>query len=265
VISGSFQGPVAAFRLNRDAVYGLLNFETAVLDIAISQLETLRDQSQRTWARALNLKVEEHTVPAHLNVQKTIDVLQNIRDHGSLKPRYEVMVNQCVVLLVSYFGAAVKDLFREAVSHALQSRRHKKVLAYELKISADELQGLERPIEFIADYIGSGSDISFQDMKSIARAMAEFFGVTLEKDEIVNDIILAHACRHAIVHHGMVMDNKLVKQVAGAHPRLLKPEVELGVEIQFSPTEVHEAGRAMSQYVESLATKLEEASGGLAA
>ncbi len=95
-------------------------------------------------------------------------------------------------------------------------------------------------------------------MKSIARAFKDNLGVHIEKTATVNDIVLAQACRHVIVHAGAVADDALVRQLSGANPRTLKPKILAGELIQFSPEEVGIAARAMVEYLKGLEASIEQ-------
>jgi hypothetical protein len=50
-----------------------------------------------------------------------ISVLRNIKRNESLKAHYQALYNQWLVLLVSYFGSAVRDLFVDAAAAAIRA------------------------------------------------------------------------------------------------------------------------------------------------
>ncbi|HZC81380.1 MAG TPA: hypothetical protein VE222_06610, partial [Nitrospiraceae bacterium] len=77
------------------------------------------------------------------------------------------------------------------------------------------------------------TDISFQDMQSIARAFRDYVGFEPTRNENVNDIVLGHACRHVIVHAGAVFDRKALGQVRSAVPRTLKKNINVGDAVTF--------------------------------
>ena len=95
--------------------------------------------------------------------------------------------------------------------------------------------------------------VSFQDMQSISRAFKDFVGVEVKRSPEVNDIIVAQACRHAIVHNGARVDDRLLKQIRNAAPRHLHPPLLLGGAIAFSDTDVRTVGSSMFLHLHALA------------
>lgn len=109
---------------------------------------------------------------------------------------------------------------------------------------------------FLADLLASTEGLSFQDMQSIGRAFGQYFKTELPRDDIVNDIIIAQACRHAIVHSGGVVDRKMLRQVRDAQPRTLKLRLALGERLSFTPNEIARASQAMRQHLARLAASI---------
>ena len=68
-------------------------------------------------------------------------MLENIRTHGSLKPQYEIMITQSVVLLVSHFATAVRSVLRTGLEEALQAGRSEAAQKFEVRARAGDLQG----------------------------------------------------------------------------------------------------------------------------
>jgi hypothetical protein len=97
-------------------------------------------------------------------------------------------------------------------------------------------------------------------MQAIHRAFKEYLTISIEKDNLVNNIILAQACRHVIVHSGGVASERLIRQIKGAFPRDVKSEIKRDNKVQFSPDEVEIVSKSMGKYVKSLAEKTYTAS-----
>jgi hypothetical protein len=236
-----------AFEAHVESVHRLMNFDRDVLAHAIKAIEDLQ------------LKLTQHHKldNPNLTAARTLQILQGYRDHDSLRPRYKTIFNQALVLLVSYFGSSVHDAFRAGVAAALISDKDSPLLREQLKISFAELKEANFELRTRApDLLVNAKDISFQDMKSIARAFKENLGVEIERTQTVNEIILAQACRHVIVHNGAVADDALVRQLSGSHPRILKPKLVVGEAIEFTPEEVVAAAVAMIQYLKDLEVKV---------
>jgi len=179
--------------------------------------------------------------------------LKTIRENDSLKINYQQMYNQAVVLLVSYFGDAVEDLFLAGVKSYLP--RNEKALRKEpIKVSLRELvePGLQ---DRLGSIIVRSEEISFQDMQSIARAFEEYCGVTVARDEVSNTIATGQACRHAIVHAAGIATSRFVKQVESLKPTRLgkQQSTEKGKPIRVSPEEVERLADTMTTYLERLA------------
>jgi hypothetical protein len=124
---------VNTFKSNIASVEKLINFDREVLKIAIESIEELHE----------SLLTKQKITNEHLNGKRTLDILNTIHSNDSLKSRFSIINNQAIVLLVSYFGSAVSDLFRYASKIAIEQKHDKRVLTSELKLSVYELSQLE--------------------------------------------------------------------------------------------------------------------------
>jgi hypothetical protein len=137
-----------------------MRFDRDVLDFTMGVLGNLEHQ------------LGDHG--ASRTVARTRKVLQGIRDHDSLRSRYQTICNQALVLLVSYFASAVADLFRQGVAAELERGNESPLLKEEIHISFRELVEADYDVEDIApNLLIQTKDISFQDMKSISRAFQD--------------------------------------------------------------------------------------------
>jgi len=235
------------FRENIKDIYKLMSFDRVVLDFAISGIIELQERLRRSY------NIEN---PRHL-AENTLRMLENIRSNDSLRPQYQVIYNQCIVLLVSVFASSVSDLFRQGINDLAHNDNSKELHNEELKISVSQLLEFDGEIkEYLGSFVAEKNDLSFQDMKSIGRAFKTYFGFTIEKDDNVNNIIMAQAGRHVIVHDSARINERLMRQVSGAKPRTLKPNLSGNV-IQFSDVEVKQAGESMTNYLVNLRNKVE--------
>ncbi|MFH1718881.1 MAG: hypothetical protein ABIF19_16115 [Planctomycetota bacterium] len=162
--------------------------------------------------------------------------------------------------LVSYFASAVESLFAEAVPLKLEHGGTSKLNETELKLKIDDLRLMESNLSAVMGrLIAIQRDMSFQDMQSISRAFDDYLGFKPEWNSEVNNIILALACRHAIVHSGGVVTNKTCKQVSIAVPRALKIDLANGQRIQFTTEEVTIVSGSMTSYLNSLIRGVDKA------
>lgn len=235
------------FQENLGSVAKLINFDREVQDFAIKSVEELHNR----------LKTSKLDNP-RLNAERTLQVLRQIRENDSLRPRYETIFNQAAVLLVSYFGSAVGDVFRFGIARELQAAKNVRLLREELRVSLEEiLEVSDNSMEALPELFVIKKDISFQDMQNVHRAFEDYLNVVIERDKDVNNIILGQACRHVIAHRGAVVDERLIRQVKGAKPRTIKEQLEEGQLVRFDSDEIGMLSESMSRYVDRLFKKLE--------
>jgi hypothetical protein len=157
-----------------------------------------------------------------------------------------------VVLLVSHFGSILSSLFRLAVEYAI-TKEDIRLFEEELTLDVEELLSRGNQLhEALGDLLIQKKDISFQDMKSVSSTFKKYFGIIIEKNSSVNNIIVGQACRHSIVHEGGRINSRTVKQVANAKPRQLMLTLNENEEIKFSPSDVELLGDEMKKYAKSL-------------
>jgi hypothetical protein len=170
------------------------------------------------------------------------------------------MFNQAVVLLVSYFAAALHDLFRTAVAaRLLLDDVDSPLMREELKLSFRKIRERGWDLRAIAaDLLVEQKDLTFQDMKSTAEAFRVYVGIRIKRDEKVNNIIVAQASRHVIVHAGHQVTQRMLHQIRDCQPRKLKPSLELGTLVQFSPDEIDIVANSMKDYVGEVAASLRD-------
>lgn len=239
--------PIVIFDQNIQSVDRLMNFDRDVQDMIIGHIEEFHNTLVNSWG------IQQE----HLNGKRLLDILRPIRKNDSLRSRYQLIFNQAVVLLVSHFGSALSDLFRYAVEVAIEVE-DKRVLSEELTLDIDELlESGDHLHDVLGDMLILKKDISFQDMKSVSRAFKKYFGIEIERDASVNDIILGQACRHAIVHDGGRANSRTLRQTKAARPRSLKTDLRENQQIEFTPEEVEELGKHMRKYVSNLLTQIE--------
>ena len=254
ILSNSLTGPdqrssevettVCSFEANVSSVRKLINFDHEVVELTVKHVKGLHESLVR-------LGYDN----ASLNARNTLTMLQGIKDHDSLLPRYRIIFNQAVVLLVSYFGSAIHDLFKTGVSaRLLLDDDNSNLMREELKLSFRNIRERGWVLNDIAaDLLVEKKDFTFQDMKSISEAFETYVGIRVARDKTVNNIIVAQACRHVIVHAGHEVTPKMIHQLRDAKPRDVKPNLQAGELVQFSPAEVELVGKAMQTYVSALA------------
>lgn len=231
----------SSFDSSLQSVNELLDFDRIVLDFAIHGVNQLSEK----------LKTQHGINNPYLSADNTLKALKNIREHDSMRTQYKRVFNQFLVLLVSHFASTVRDLFESAIDEAVKTQKFEKINRATIEVTLADLQK-DAEARSSGEILAIQNDISFQDMQSIARAFQDYFDFVITRDTNVNNIILAQACRHAIVHSGARVDKRLQAQVSGAKPRTVKPSVDLDSEILFSPEEVKLVGESMKLYLEQI-------------
>ncbi len=239
---------VETFKANSDAVLELMKFDSFVLDTAIQLIESVHDRLTRVHGLD----------DPRFDVRHALSLLKNIHQNASLKPHYQEMLNQCNVLLVSYFSAAIGDIFRYSITDAVRNGNRPDLLRQDVRISLRDVRdSADDFLERIGELFIAHRDISFQDMQSIGRSFREHLDCEIPKDERANDIIMSQACRHVTVHSGGNVDRKMIGQVRSAFPRTLKPALRNGEKIQFTDSEITLVATQMRSFLNEIILQLE--------
>ena len=180
---------LTTFSSNVEFVWELMRFDSNLLDFAVLQhLESLQNR----------LKNVHGLDNPRFDVENTFSMLRNIRSNQSPRKHYEEMLNRCNVLLVSYFSSAVADIFLAGVAEAVRSGSRSDILREEISIKLSEAREIGPELVDCAGellLLASHSEIKLQNMQSVAKAFADYFGYQRQQHEVVNDIIMSHACR----------------------------------------------------------------------
>ncbi|MGN6568252.1 MAG: CHC2 zinc finger domain-containing protein [Flavipsychrobacter sp.] len=243
---------VANFNSHIDSVLELLEFDKILMQFCISQIEEL---SVRIKSNKEIAVTSVYYLP-----DTTLQALYNIQQNESLKRNFTAIYNQGVVLLVAYFTSAVKDFFKEVIQYIVHNKAgHFKSIEYEFKIGLDELEAVGFDLRSsVADIILKKKSLSFQDMQSIIREYKLHLGIDIPKTSTIDNIILAQAARHAIVHSLAIADEKFIAQVSGAPQRTVKRSLALNEEIHFDKSEVQELISEMKSFFNSVSEQLKQ-------
>jgi hypothetical protein len=235
------ENALSSFRRNIDEVDKLVNFDKQLLQIVIMNIKDLHERLKKTNGDLRS------------NGGRTLEIIEGIRDNDTVRSKYTAICNQAVVLLVSHLSSALGDLFREAVAEKLQSDDPGKLLTEEIKLTLGEMREREWNLKTAAaDLLIAKHDFTFQDMGSTVRAFKEYVGVVIERNEIMNNIIAAQACRHVIVHAGGRVSEKTIRQVSLANPRSFRGNLAINDLIQLNAKEIDSIKEDMFKFVEKL-------------
>lgn len=232
-----------------ESVKDLSNFDRKITDFCLEHLEQLNNRYKNAPFSTSN--------QIYL-CENTIKLIKNIRDNNSLSTHYNTMHNQCIVLAVSFFTSAISDIFRYSVQKSSEAGTLP-ASNEDIKLSIKELQELSFNLSnHIADIILKKKDISFQDMQSIVRVFDNYLHIKIPKNEPCNDIILAQASRHSIIHNHSIADEKFMNQIKNAIPRSIKQSFEANKPFQYTASEIEFITFAMLVFVQELRKQLVE-------
>jgi hypothetical protein len=238
---------IRTFRSNLQSVHELMRFDDMVLEFIIGPMQRIADR--QTTGGIVN---------ARHRVDQLLGMIKGIKQNESLRRHYAAMYNQCLVLLVSYFASATRSLFIEAVVASIDSGARDELLDVEVRLTPrDVREGSGPTSQILAEAIADAKEMSFQDMQSVDRAFRRYFGVAPEKGQMVNDIIVGQACRHAIVHAGAQVNRRLINQIRSAVPRTIKPLFEEGTAIEFERSDLRAVMKEMLKYLRDTASLIE--------
>jgi hypothetical protein len=199
------------FEANLASVERLMGFDSLVLDLLGQSLANLKAH------------LAKHEITnQYMQPDRLISTIGQIRANASLRPYYEAMYNQCLVLSASYFASAVRDLFVDGIGNAAQTL-DARLVGEDIKLKVELL--LDEDIE----------------------------------RHILVDIIVAQAVRHAVVHAGAKVDRRLLSQIRKASPRSFEPALALDQPIKLTPDEVRLCGQSMLTYLRRLNDIVREA------
>ena len=233
--------PFDTFKRNVEEVDRLINFDRELIQVVILTVEELHAQLK-----------EKHADP-RLNGARALRVIRGLRDNETIRLKYQAIYNQAIVLLVSHFGSALGDIFRQAVNDKLSSADPGRLADEEFKVTVVDLRDKEWSLKgAIPDLLIAKYDYTFQDMGASVRAFAAYTDLIPPRGELMNNVITAQACRHVIVHAGGRISEKTIRQVSKANPRKLKNELLVGDHIAFSLDEVDTVKKTMIEFISIL-------------
>jgi hypothetical protein len=142
---------VEVFQAHVRSVERLMNFDRDVMEFAIERIEALCGGLKR-------LRIDN----AHLNGERTLQMLRGYRSHDSLRPRFEAVFNQALVLLSSYFASCARDVLRNGIQATSLRDSENPLMKEQVKISLRELRDLDFQLKDAApDLFIEAKDISF--------------------------------------------------------------------------------------------------------
>jgi hypothetical protein len=193
------------FNKQVEEVNRLIEFDSEILQLATMQVSALSKTLRETYGVTSEQK----------NGLRELNVLATIRQNESVGVKFKLIFNQAVVLLVSYFAAALEDIFRSALAARLLNNPSEKLLKDELKLTVSDLVKIvEGKTAILIDVWISKKGLSFQDMQAIRRQFREFTDLDPSLEQSALDVVIvAQACRHLVVHSGGKINGNFTNQL----------------------------------------------------
>jgi serine/threonine protein kinase len=184
-------------------------------------------------------------------LQNGILSLKTIREHNSSSPYYEIVYNQSVVLLVSYFESTLEDLFINILSIKISDG----TLNYptnKIKLNLKELCELITNHENIPKVWLSQNEINFQNINHAEATFKDYFGILSCGDKHIDNIKMGALCRHIIVHSGEIISQNNVEAAKKIIHRDIMGKFTAGDKIRFEPEEITKICESMETYIDNI-------------
>ena len=167
------------------------------------------------------------------------------------------MHNQCVVLLVSYFTSSLKEIFVKSTNGLYGKIDPELLTDSDLKFKLSELLKYDFNLNGrLGQILIDKQNISFQDMKSTLSAFKKYFGLDIERNSTVDNIITGQASRHCIVHSAEIIDEKFLHQIRNCNHRKLLLSPKINKKVEWSMSELYILSDSLIQFLDNLTKKI---------
>ncbi len=190
------------FEENLKMIDQIINIGDDVGNLVVSLLEGLEKKYENMPA-FLEYKNKLNT---------TIETIRNIKEHKSLKKKYEIIHNQALVLIVENFESFLNSLVKNIIDKypsIITWPESKKKLPVDVTL-----------LRYSAPTVGElvltslKGEVNFQDLKSTLRFFEEYLSINIELEDSGKDLmILGEALRNIIVHNNSKVDHGFLNQV----------------------------------------------------
>lgn len=149
----------ANFEATTKSIDELMVIDNVVGTFALTGLQRVQDALEKNGFETKKQQLV-------YTVRNEIQNFKNIRKDKSLKPHYEIMLNQCVVLLVSHFASAIEDIFQCCLKYKIKENDFTTLDDEKIEMTIGDLKQYDfKILDRIGEIFTSEKDISFQDMK----------------------------------------------------------------------------------------------------
>ncbi|MFA6176187.1 MAG: hypothetical protein WC765_06385 [Phycisphaerae bacterium] len=236
------------FQKNTERVKELLRIDKLMQDIYIRALESV----ERRITDADFIK----THPLLKPLQSGIANLKTIRKHESSSSYYEIVYNQSVVLLVSYFESTLEDLFTNILFIKISDGTLNYPTNKIIKLNLKQLCELITNHEKIPEVWLSQNEINFQNINNVESTFKDYFGISSCEDKHIDNVKMGVICRHIIVHSGEIISPSNVESVGKTIHRDIMKNFTAGDKIRFEPEEITKICESMEIYINNIVKQI---------
>lgn len=151
-------------------------------------------------------------MPYKGKLDNAIEQVKTIKDHSSLKEKYNTIYNQSVVLIIASFESFMNDLVRDLIDFfpEVVNWPDKKQISFDpniLKYSSPTLGSLIVKSSLREKY-------NFQDLQPVLDFLKDYLKIELNiENDLKEKLIKYEALRHVIIHNSAKIDEKFKKQI----------------------------------------------------
>ena len=192
--------PINNFKQNLEKVDELTSIGTDVSRLSVSFLRSLLEQNKSLPA----------FIPYKEKLQRTIDTIDQIKNHETLKDKFRVVYAQSLVLVVANF----ESYLNETAINIFDNYPY--LVKWPEKKMALDLSLLKYSVPSTGELIlrSLKDKFNFQDLQSTLLFLREYLEVNPGLSNDMRDaVILYQAQRHVIIHNIGKIDDRFLAQV----------------------------------------------------
>lgn len=234
------------FEISIKEIEDLTNIGLDVSNICLSSLKNLQEKHKDL------VSCKEYS----LKVDAVIKVIEGIRGHQLLKEKYDILYGESLALIVSRFESFMNDIFKVLINYypeRIAWKENKRVSIDVNLLGYSHLTMGELIVKSLR------SEISFQDLQSTIRFLADYLKITKEliTEEERNQIIFFQAVRNVIVHNNYIIDNNFLRQIRGT-PFYLKFKKKVARKILINKDIYDKSKEIFLKFAQSIILAIEE-------
>jgi hypothetical protein len=236
-----FDDIIKLFKKNAHSTLSLFDAHIALTQFLVVGLRSLKEAHNNSMHSGILEKID-----------RLVDQVDKVHRNESLEPMFRVLHNQSLVLLVMHFSKALETFYKRGLIFRIKKGGENALSGFQVKIPLSALKSEEKIVEQVVEIFIKQKDVSFQDMKSSKKAFHDLFKFEGSHKKIENNIIIAQACRHCLVHSESKIDEKFMNQVEQCNERSVLQELQIGDSIDISKIVFENTLQSMEEFLGDL-------------